>query len=129
MIRRPPRSTRTDTLFPYTTLFRSVDRNAVDFERDAAHHRQVAARGRNDQVGLDLFAAGGAHTRFGDAVDRLGYDGSLPRGGRLEHVAFRADGEPLLPQTTFRGGMRFRSNIRTPPHTAGPTPERQRTAS
>src|SRR3546814_13936774 len=29
MIRRPPRSTRTDTLFPYTTLFRS--------ETDAAH--------------------------------------------------------------------------------------------
>src|SRR3546814_17024331 len=29
MIRRPPRSTRTDTLFPYTTLFRSiVSRNA-----------------------------------------------------------------------------------------------------
>src|SRR3546814_7621063 len=26
MIRRPPRSTRTDTLFPYTTLFRSVVR-------------------------------------------------------------------------------------------------------
>src|SRR3546814_1567787 len=26
MIRRPPRSTRTDTLFPYTTLFRSVYR-------------------------------------------------------------------------------------------------------
>src|SRR3546814_2949549 len=25
MIRRPPRSTRTDTLFPYTTLFRSDD--------------------------------------------------------------------------------------------------------
>src|SRR3546814_16635207 len=30
MIRRPPRSTRTDTLFPYTTLFRSEgDRHAV----------------------------------------------------------------------------------------------------
>src|SRR3546814_16539167 len=28
MIRRPPRSTRTDTLFPYTTLFRSVARPA-----------------------------------------------------------------------------------------------------
>src|SRR3546814_15951953 len=26
MIRRPPRSTRTDTLFPYTTLFRSIER-------------------------------------------------------------------------------------------------------
>src|SRR3546814_1626960 len=32
MIRRPPRSTRTDTLFPYTTLFRSggIDRTIVD---------------------------------------------------------------------------------------------------
>src|SRR3546814_20492430 len=32
MIRRPPRSTRTDTLFPYTTLFRSVhiERQAVE---------------------------------------------------------------------------------------------------
>src|SRR3546814_18895883 len=28
MIRRPPRSTRTDTLFPYTTLFRSSCRNS-----------------------------------------------------------------------------------------------------
>src|SRR3546814_1109988 len=28
MIRRPPRSTRTDTLFPYTTLFRSLARRA-----------------------------------------------------------------------------------------------------
>src|SRR3546814_14296175 len=27
MIRRPPRSTRTDTLFPYTTLFRSVNQS------------------------------------------------------------------------------------------------------
>src|SRR3546814_10133037 len=31
MIRRPPRSTRTDTLFPYTTLFRSVQ---LAVERD-----------------------------------------------------------------------------------------------
>src|SRR3546814_4945262 len=29
MIRRPPRSTRTDTLFPYTTLFRSVVFEAI----------------------------------------------------------------------------------------------------
>src|SRR3546814_15786904 len=29
MIRRPPRSTRTDTLFPYTTLFRSADPTEV----------------------------------------------------------------------------------------------------
>src|SRR3546814_17330700 len=30
MIRRPPRSTRTDTLFPYTTLFRSQREDSVD---------------------------------------------------------------------------------------------------
>src|SRR3546814_11725230 len=30
MIRRPPRSTRTDTLFPYTTLFRSVEGGGID---------------------------------------------------------------------------------------------------
>src|SRR3546814_2174416 len=39
MIRRPPRSTRTDTLFPYTTLFRSVGRRA----RQAARRRAAAA--------------------------------------------------------------------------------------
>src|SRR3546814_2700137 len=32
MIRRPPRSTRTDTLFPYTTLFRSISRGHFDME-------------------------------------------------------------------------------------------------
>src|SRR3546814_10627223 len=30
MLRRPPRSTRTDTLFPYTTLFRSAEGEAGD---------------------------------------------------------------------------------------------------
>src|SRR3546814_1430923 len=33
MIRRPPRSTRTDTLFPYTTLFRSQASKAQTSER------------------------------------------------------------------------------------------------
>src|SRR3546814_5304796 len=37
MIRRPPRSTRTDTLFPYTTLFRSPGADRVHM----AHVRQV----------------------------------------------------------------------------------------
>src|SRR3546814_16596624 len=34
MIRRPPRSTRTDTLFPYTTLFRSLERAAGAIQID-----------------------------------------------------------------------------------------------
>src|SRR3546814_15787085 len=36
MIRRPPRSTRTDTLFPYTTLFRSYAQYSKVIYRDAA---------------------------------------------------------------------------------------------
>src|SRR3546814_2118830 len=43
MIRRPPRSTRTDTLFPYTTLFRSLPAGA---DRDRAlRGRAAGARG------------------------------------------------------------------------------------
>src|SRR3546814_1421641 len=38
MIRPPPRSTRTDTLFPYTTLFRSRRHHDL-LRRDAVHHR------------------------------------------------------------------------------------------
>src|SRR3546814_16578165 len=34
MIRRPPRSTRTDTLFPYTTLFRSAVEDIARDDRD-----------------------------------------------------------------------------------------------
>src|SRR3546814_9918687 len=45
MIRRPPRSTRTDTLFPYTTLFRSP----AQPERVAHHrHRRQAHGGGGD---------------------------------------------------------------------------------
>src|SRR3546814_18505604 len=39
MIRRPPRSTRTDTLFPYTTLFRSTARQDAERDRPAHHLR------------------------------------------------------------------------------------------
>src|SRR3546814_2141219 len=43
MIRRPPRSTRTDTLFPYTTLFRSAPLPGPGAARAAAHRRGVPA--------------------------------------------------------------------------------------
>src|SRR3546814_15556463 len=36
MIRRPPRSTRTDTLFPYTTLFRSPNRQLGPASRSSS---------------------------------------------------------------------------------------------
>src|SRR3546814_3723047 len=54
MIRRPPRSTRTDTLLPYTTLFRSG--HAQPPRAVEALDRQVAGVGLDDVVG----AAAGA---------------------------------------------------------------------
>src|SRR3546814_17047337 len=41
MIRRPPRSTRTDTLFPYSTLFRSDEAFAFLAEAGARRHRDA----------------------------------------------------------------------------------------
>src|SRR3546814_6492020 len=43
MIRRPPRSTRTDTLFPYTTLFRSRESSAAQAYRRASATRARAS--------------------------------------------------------------------------------------
>src|SRR3546814_13360189 len=50
MIRRPPRSTRTDTLFPYTTLFRSVSGTSgprTDVMTSASLKGTPAGRARN----------------------------------------------------------------------------------
>src|SRR3546814_15928844 len=63
MIRRPPRSTRTDTLFPYTTLFRS---HLVDRTTD---RRRIAGAGLQHAVGVD--EQRGAHRR---RVVRVGGD-------------------------------------------------------
>src|SRR3546814_19223027 len=54
MIRRPPRSTRTDTLFPYTTLFRSVQRRLDQFAGDVEARPQqlVEALREGEQVAL-----------------------------------------------------------------------------
>src|SRR3546814_4250675 len=57
MIRRPPRSTRTDTLFPYTTLFRSARRHHRRQRRTAADDRE-RQRHRADQPGDPEMDAG-----------------------------------------------------------------------
>src|SRR3546814_12894818 len=57
MIRRPPRSTRTDTLFPYTTLFRSVPMGGVRMaERASESEMQVlsALWDKSPQTAADL---------------------------------------------------------------------------
>src|SRR3546814_2430319 len=57
MIRRPPRSTRTDTLFPYTTLFRSDQLQPLVPEGRVGG---VEAE-RGQQLLVPLGAAGGQH--------------------------------------------------------------------
>src|SRR3546814_2586778 len=96
MIRRPPRSTLTDTLFPYTTLFRSMvalgeagidralDRRAV---RDAAAGRHIGrqlrpvggvdAQPADDQIALrhriDLAVRSEEHTSELQSLMRISY--------------------------------------------------------
>src|SRR3546814_17567351 len=74
MIRRPPRATRTDTLFPYTTLFRSVTcvidcgrvvnpnivqqqmESAIIFALSAALHGEIRfAEGESQQSNFDTY--------------------------------------------------------------------------
>src|SRR3546814_16504285 len=59
MIRRPPRSTRTDTLFPYTTLVRSRERvraevNALSGTGGTVHFEATFATGRGGELPLSV---------------------------------------------------------------------------
>src|SRR3546814_16685175 len=75
MIRRPPGSTRTDTLFPYTTLFRSLGDVLDDREaQPGAAERAAAAR-------IDAVEA------FGKPGQMLGRDAVAPIDDRQRDVA------------------------------------------
>src|SRR3546814_10719970 len=54
MIRRPPRSTRTDTLFPYTTLFRSGIDVVCDRPLDVSFHDRSVDMRRHSQKGIHV---------------------------------------------------------------------------
>src|SRR3546814_1913673 len=78
MIRRPPRSTRTDTLFPYTTLFRSlqpVQRADRQPRRTRAHRDGAVARPcRHDGVaGSQRGARSEEHTSELQSLMRISY--------------------------------------------------------
>src|SRR3546814_7271738 len=77
MIRRPPRSTRTDTLFPYTTLFRSVSASRLKSPINPFTPRALSARGVERQI--DAFATAARLAREGgyDGVEVMGSEGYL----------------------------------------------------
>src|SRR3546814_21032889 len=81
MIRRPPRSTLTDTLFPYTTLFRSASAPAV-FRGGAAGgvHRLLLLRAADLHLpgpAAGRCHAGAQHRRAPAAPDLHGADGGV----------------------------------------------------
>src|SRR3546814_16033686 len=69
MIRHPPRSTRTDTLFPYTTLSRSAGSGRADAAGDARGARFPLAPARDDAAALARRAAAGAGHAGADHAD------------------------------------------------------------
>src|SRR3546814_19885426 len=98
MIRRPPRSTRTDTLFPYTTLFRSVQGDRERVERAREEDEPVLGGELLELVG------GGLEGRAGDGGDRrrhvLG-----PALGRVEASADRGAADRQLAQLTAQRAL------------------------
>src|SRR3546814_2143961 len=67
MIRRPPRSTRTDTLFPYTTLFRSP----VLWTLAVGHGRAGSARRQGSEEIVGLRQLGERHARSEEHTSEL----------------------------------------------------------
>src|SRR3546814_16172994 len=94
MIRRPPRSTRTDTLFPYTTLFRS----AV-VERDLL--------GAGDLEALPLFDRAHERARVVQAAVGAGVEPGIaapqPAGAQVAAIQIGVDDDGDLQLATRRG--------------------------
>src|SRR3546814_9124500 len=81
MIRRPPRATRTDTLFPYTTLFRSLHRRRLS-------HRQRLSRQGPCQLRLQPPEPAG-HAAIADVawISTAGRSAATAAGRSEEHTS------------------------------------------
>src|SRR3546814_12252571 len=101
MIRRPPRSTRTDTLFPYTTLFRSVvtlivaDPSLAPAGENVGHAYRRTERKRSS--------------------GKLAATVTCPRGGRRPHARpchFYESGNTELAWARPQRALLFRGNVK-----------------
>src|SRR3546814_20239307 len=116
MIRRPPRSTRTDTLFPYTTLFRSGHAGTVggdlriECDRCGPYHLCINRRHEAGRLGphhqhcersLYRTAAGISHVRplQGGAGESVGGPRKIAR-------QYRNHGETISPGTVLTEGLK-----------------------
>src|SRR3546814_20025414 len=126
MKRRPPRSTRTDTLFPYTTLVRS---RGVEVEVGVAQAADVEAREGAAVRGLDVEAghAAGQEADVGAARSERAELLGVHRADRDRHVlhglppALRdrqsvVTGKGVSVTVDLGGCRRFKKNKHTPTH-------------
>src|SRR3546814_1006963 len=91
MIRRPPRSTRTYTLFPYTTLFRSVDGRRAAYVRMHDRVREIVANfavaADVDWARLQLLGTSGTVTTLASLhLDLPAYDRSEEHTSELQSL-------------------------------------------
>src|SRR3546814_9061265 len=93
MIRRPPRSTRTDTLFPYTTLFRSIE----------AREQRKARTGRQTDRLARLPRTGWTHRRHDRPHEPGDDDGEADQQRRLDPCEW-----PAMRQATPQSSQSFR---------------------
>src|SRR3546814_14380150 len=84
MIRRPPRSTRTDTLLPYTTLFRSEVSTAAPYRGDAFAAVNAAGDAAN-RIGTAMNAYSAATTSGSASLRGWTRRLSIPLGQTCQH--------------------------------------------
>src|SRR3546814_622355 len=104
MIRRPPRSTRTDTLFPYTTLFRSeafVDYTAQTYGVDPAKIRATLAQAEYKQSIIDAISRPAEKVRPWRDYRPIFMNDARIRGGK----AFYAENRAALDDIAARTGV------------------------
>src|SRR3546814_16353734 len=118
MIRRPPRSTRTDTLFPYTTLFRSylqpisfrtLTRSYLAFLRGSARN----AFARADPFLVEPPGNGGDRPAIAHA-EAISAIGDAKRTAQLQ------PGHGLIARRQHRHGQRDHRPVLPPPKTRPP---------
>src|SRR3546814_15410103 len=124
MLRRPPRSTRTDTLFPYTTLFRSGAVGAVPGIGIAAEPggqaaAQVVAQHRRAERGVhEPGAAASTDRHRGSALAppcRV-----EPAGLRLLHAPPVEQNRPIAGGSSDRKSVASGTRVSVPVHSGGP---------
>src|SRR3546814_14314257 len=98
MIRRPPRSTRTDTLFPYTTLFRSTNRTEIEMGENVQFVNIFGYR----HTDVDYYSSvDGLPTLISDGT------GAIPAGLPVTVVGGRqkSDVEQFTDEVQFKGKL------------------------